>query len=61
VAFRSFALAQKVGANDHIRYSGSPIPLSFNESNYLHQVVQVDIKTGQPWKPLPLKSPQYDC
>lgn len=33
---------QKVG-QEHIRYSGSPIPLSFSEINYKHQVVEVKI------------------
>ena len=33
---------QKVG-QDNIRYSGSPIPLSFSEVNYKHQVVEVTI------------------
>ena len=33
---------QKVG-QDHIRYSGSPIPLSFSEINYKHQVLEVTI------------------
>ncbi len=33
---------QKVG-QPHIRYSGSPIPLSFSEINYKHQVVEVEI------------------
>lgn len=33
---------QKVG-QEHIRYSGSPIPLSFSEINYKHQVVEVII------------------
>lgn len=33
---------QKVG-QEHIRYSGSPIPLSFSEINYKHQVVEVTI------------------
>lgn len=33
---------QKVG-QEHIRYSGSPIPLSFSERNYKHQVVEVTI------------------
>ena len=28
---------------EHIRYSGSPIPLSFSERNYKHQVVDVQI------------------
>lgn len=33
---------QKVG-QENIRYSGSPIPLSFSEINYKHQVVEVTI------------------
>ena len=33
---------QKVG-QAHIRYSGSPIPLSFSEINYKHQVVELTI------------------
>ena len=37
---------QKVG-QEHIRYSGSPIPLSFSELNYKHQVVDVRIDPTQ--------------
>lgn len=37
---------QKVG-QDHIRYSGSPIPLSFSEINYKHQVMEVTIDPTQ--------------
>lgn len=37
---------QKVG-QPHIRYSGSPIPLSFSEINYEHQVVEVKIDPAQ--------------
>ncbi|WP_074384139.1 exonuclease SbcCD subunit D [Acinetobacter pseudolwoffii] len=37
---------QKVG-QPHIRYSGSPIPLSFSEINYQHQVVEVRIDPEQ--------------
>ena len=33
---------QQVG-QPHIRYSGSPIPLSFSELNYKHQVLEVKI------------------
>ena len=33
---------QKVG-QEHIRYSGSPIPLSFSEVNYKHQVLEINI------------------
>ena len=37
-------LAQSVGDNETVRYSGSPIPLSFDEQHYKHQVVVVDIQ-----------------
>ena len=37
---------QTAGA-DHIRYSGSPLPLSFSETNYPHQVLQVDFSGGK--------------
>ncbi len=37
---------QKVG-QEHIRYSGSPIPLSFSEINYKHQIVAVTIDPTQ--------------
>ncbi|WP_291375444.1 exonuclease SbcCD subunit D C-terminal domain-containing protein [Acinetobacter sp. UBA6720] len=33
---------QKV-SEEHIRYSGSPIPLSFSEINYKHQVLEVTL------------------
>ena len=36
-------LAQKVGKKDHLRYCGSPIPLSFAEVDYQHQVLQIDL------------------
>jgi exonuclease SbcD len=58
VALGHLHLAQKVGANEHIRYSGSPIPLSFDESRYLHQVLQVDIKKGQPVEIVAIKIPR---
>ncbi|WP_035817328.1 exonuclease SbcCD subunit D C-terminal domain-containing protein [Janthinobacterium sp. RA13] len=35
--------AQAVGSQEHIRYCGSPIPLSFAEVNYRHQVLCLDI------------------
>jgi len=59
VALGHLHLAQKVGANEHIRYSGSPIPLSFDEAAYTHQIMQVDLKAGQPLVTVPpLKSPR---
>jgi exonuclease SbcD len=36
-------LAQQVGQQRHIRYSGSPIPLSFAEVGYRHQVLRIDL------------------
>ena len=58
VALGHLHLAQTVGTNAHIRYSGSPIPLSFDESHYPHQVLQVDIKKGQPVETFSLKIPR---
>lgn len=36
-------LAQRVGKQEHLRYSGSPLPMSFAEIDYRHQVLRVDI------------------
>jgi len=36
-------LAQAVGKEHHIRYCGSPIPLSFAEVGYQHQVLRIDL------------------
>ncbi|MGE0790415.1 MAG: exonuclease SbcCD subunit D C-terminal domain-containing protein [Sandaracinaceae bacterium] len=38
VALGHLHLAQTVGGRDHVRYSGSPIPLSMPEESYPHQV-----------------------
>lgn len=46
VALGHLHLAQAVGRHEHIRYSGSPIPLSVSEASYTHQVVQVDFERG---------------
>ncbi len=40
-------LAQTVGDNEAIRYSGSPIPLSFDEQYYKHQVLLVEVKADK--------------
>jgi exonuclease SbcD len=39
VALGHIHKAQKIGGKDHIRYCGSPIPMSFSELNYKHQVI----------------------
>lgn len=36
-------LAQKVGKQEHLRYCGSPLPMSFAEVDYQHQVLRVDL------------------
>jgi exonuclease SbcD len=59
VALGHLHLAQTVGANAHIRYSGSPIPLSFDESHYVHSVLQVDITAGQGVAITKLKIPRH--
>lgn len=43
VALGHLHLAQVVGKDETRRYSGSPLPLSFSEINYPHQVVLVDL------------------
>jgi len=43
VALGHIHKAQCIGGNQHIRYSGSPVPLSFSELNYKHQVVVFDL------------------
>ncbi|SDF54861.1 MULTISPECIES: exonuclease SbcCD subunit D C-terminal domain-containing protein [unclassified Duganella] len=37
-------LAQHVGKQEHIRYCGSPLPLSFAEVNYAHQILRIDLE-----------------
>ncbi|MEO6352407.1 MAG: exonuclease SbcCD subunit D C-terminal domain-containing protein [Burkholderiaceae bacterium] len=39
-------LAQSVGKQAHLRYCGSPLPMSFAEVGYPHQVLRVDL-TGE--------------
>lgn len=55
VALGHIHKAQFLG-DAHIRYAGSPIPLSFSEKHYTHQVVSFSIENGQVQgiKPIPL-------
>ncbi|MDC9728023.1 MAG: exonuclease SbcCD subunit D C-terminal domain-containing protein [Methyloprofundus sp.] len=39
--------AQTVDKHENIRYSGSPIPLSFDEKHYAHQLVQIDLHSDK--------------
>jgi DNA repair protein SbcD/Mre11 len=43
VALGHIHKAQRIGGKEHIRYSGSPIPMSFSELNYKHQVIVFDL------------------
>lgn len=43
VALGHLHLAQAVGGRRHVRYSGSPIPLSMGEAGYVHQVALVEL------------------
>jgi exonuclease SbcD len=46
VALGHLHLAQAVG-HEHVRYSGSPIPLSLAERTYRHQVQLIDFDAGR--------------
>jgi len=51
-------LAQRVGQKEHLRYSGSPLPLSFSEVNYQHQVLRVDLDGDAVREVTPLPVPR---
>lgn len=50
---------QIVAKSDHIRYSGSPIPLSFDELKTTKQVVLVDFNGAERTAVTPLEVPQF--
>jgi len=51
-------LAQRVGKQEHLRYSGSPLPLSFAEVNYQHQVLRIDLDGPRTTAVTPLPVPR---
>jgi DNA repair protein SbcD/Mre11 len=51
-------LAQAVGRERHVRYCGSPLPLSFSEVNYRHQVLRVDLEGEAAGEITPLPVPR---
>ncbi|NVK42477.1 MAG: exonuclease subunit SbcD [Oceanospirillaceae bacterium] len=51
--------AQVVGGSEHIRYSGSPIALSFDESTRAKQVLMVDFSAGALTAVTPLEVPAW--
>lgn len=44
VALGHIHKAQRIGGKEHIRYCGSPLPMSFSELNYKHQVIVFDLE-----------------
>ncbi len=38
--------AQRIGGRDNLRYAGSPLAMSFSETNYHHQLMEVMIEEG---------------
>lgn len=46
IALGHLHLSQRVGNKQHLRYCGSPIPLSFSEVGYQHQVLCVELADG---------------
>jgi exonuclease SbcD len=51
-------LAQRVGQHEHRRYCGSPLPLSFAEVGYQHQVLRIDLEGGALREVVPLMVPR---
>ncbi|CDG82212.1 exonuclease SbcCD subunit D C-terminal domain-containing protein [Janthinobacterium agaricidamnosum] len=50
--------AQMVARQEHIRYCGSPIPLSFAEVGYQHQVLRIDLDGAAVTSVTPLPVPR---
>ena len=59
VALGHLHRAQKVGGQERVRYCGSPLPMSFTEIHYPHQVVRVDLDGGalRDITPIPVPRP----
>ncbi|MFP5392519.1 MAG: exonuclease SbcCD subunit D C-terminal domain-containing protein [Gammaproteobacteria bacterium] len=51
-------LAQRVGGKEHLRYCGSPLPLSFAETGYRHQILRIDLDDGVARAVTPLMVPR---
>ncbi len=58
VALGHLHRAQRVGGLDHVRYCGSPIPLSMAEAGYQHQVLRVDFDGPRLDRVEPLRVPR---
>jgi exonuclease SbcD len=59
VALGHLHLAQKVGGLEHIRYCGAPLPFSFSEARYPHQILQVELAPDRPVEVETLRVPRF--
>ncbi len=59
VALGHIHLPQQLGAGESVRYSGSPIPLSFGERDSRHQVLELTFTNGQLVQVEPLAVPHF--
>lgn len=57
VALGHIHKAQRLGGKEHIRYCGSPLPMSFSEIHYKHQVIAFTLEEGKVTPPRGLEVP----
>ena len=51
--------AQKVGGQSRVRYCGSPLPMSFTEIHYPHQVIRIDLDGESVAEITPIPIPRF--
>ena len=59
VALGHLHRAQQVGGQARVRYSGSPLPMSFTEIRYCHQVVRIDLDGDLVADVMPVPVPRF--
>jgi exonuclease SbcD len=59
VALGHLHRAQYIGGDERVRYSGSPLPLSFSEIDYPHQIVRIDLDGEQAGDIVPIRIPRF--
>ncbi|HRD65315.1 MAG TPA: exonuclease SbcCD subunit D C-terminal domain-containing protein [Candidatus Competibacter sp.] len=59
VALGHLHRAQDVGGQRRVRYSGSPLPMSFTEIRYHHQVVRIDLDGDSIAGVMPIPVPRF--
>ncbi|WP_217602336.1 exonuclease SbcCD subunit D C-terminal domain-containing protein [Chitinophaga sp. GbtcB8] len=57
VALGHIHKAQRIGGKEHIRYCGSPLPMSFSELHYKHQVLVFTLNEKGISSPQPIEVP----